>query len=544
MTPDWITCARDDATRRGLPQVAALLDALHAAVERLRAADWTEDFAGNAQRVTQAGSAAATPGEPPGTSPAGAATQPETASQGAPINNVAASVERSRELLPGIATIAEAAMHLRRGAVSAVELTEAALDRIATTDPQLNAFITRTPELARAQAAAADADFRAGVDRGPLQGIPISLKDLIDVEGLPTTAASRVRAGHVAAQDAPVVARLRRGGAVIVGKTNLHEFALGTTNEDSAYGPARHPADPERSPGGSSGGSAVSVVTAMCLGTVGSDTGGSIRIPSALCGLVGLKPRYGEITCEGVVPLSRHLDHLGPLVRTVEDARLMYEVLAGLRPQVGNAVPLSPSALTLGLPRTFFLDRLQPEVRAAFDAGLERLQQAGVTVRTVHVPHASDAAAIYLPLVLAEAAALHAVTLETRGEDYTPPVRARLEMGRYVPGEDFARALRGQEILRTEVDAALAGCDALVVPTVPILAPRLGTSTVAIDGVEASVRNVTLRLTQPFNLTRHPAITLPLPVPAGTLPAGLQLVGYDTTRLLDVAEAVERALAG
>ena len=230
---------------------------------------------------------------------------------------------------PASLTIVDAARRLRDGSLTSVALTEACLARIARDNERLNAFILVTADAARAQAAAADRELASGQDRGALHGIPIAIKDIVDIEGLPTTCASRVREGHVAEKDAAVVAHLRRAGAVITGKTNLHEFAMGTTNEDSAYGAARHPLDDTRSPGGSSGGSAIAVACGMSLGAVGTDTGGSIRIPSAACGLVGIKPAFNELSCDGVVPLSRSLDHVGPLARTVTDAWLLYDVMAG-----------------------------------------------------------------------------------------------------------------------------------------------------------------------------------------------------------------------
>ena len=226
-------------------------------------------------------------------------------------------------------TIAQLAQALRSRDVTAAAVTDQCLEVIRDRNPSLNAFITVFADSARDDARRADDEIAAGRYRGPLHGVPISLKDLIDVEGTPTTAASRVRDGHVASADAPVVTRLREAGAVLIGKTNLHEFALGTTNEDSAFGPARHPLDPARSPGGSSGGSAASVLAEMAYASIGTDTGGSIRIPSAACGLVGLKPTIGEISTAGIVPLSTTLDHVGPLCRSVEDAAIVYDVLRG-----------------------------------------------------------------------------------------------------------------------------------------------------------------------------------------------------------------------
>jgi aspartyl-tRNA(Asn)/glutamyl-tRNA(Gln) amidotransferase subunit A len=440
-------------------------------------------------------------------------------------------------------TIAEASLRLRDRSVSSAALTDAALDAIARDSARLNAFITVLGESARAAAAQADRELAAGQDRGALHGIPISLKDLIDVAGVPTTAASRVRRAHVATTDAPIVRRLREAGAVIVGKTNLHEFALGTTSEDSAYGPVRHPLDSSRVAGGSSGGSAVSVVTGMSLGSVGTDTGGSIRIPAAACGLVGLKPAFGEVDCEGIVPLSRRLDHAGPIVKTVQDARLLLDGVMGRFPPMDSAAP-EPDGVHAAVLEPYFLDRLQPEVQHAFGHALDRLRAAGLRLSTAGLPHAALAPAIYLPLCLAEAAALHAATLEAQPDDYTPAVRLRFELGRYVRGEDYVRALEGAAVLRREVDAVLNGCDVVLLPTLAIVAPPLGAPTVRAGDRDESVRNIMLKLTQVFNLTGHPALTLPIRMSGGSLPVGLQLVASSTDRLLDLAAALEETISG
>src|SRR6185369_6746574 len=226
-------------------------------------------------------------------------------------------------------TIEQFGRRLRARELTAVRVTDECLRRIEADNPRLNAFITVMADEAMRQAREADQELAAGNDRGPLHGVPFSIKDLLDIRGVPTTAASRVREGHVAECDAPCIAHLRQAGAIFVGKTNLHEFAFGTTNEDSAFGPARNPHDPARSPGGSSGGSAVSVAAGMALATIGTDTGGSIRIPAAACGVVGLKPSSGEVSIDGVVPLSRTFDHVGPLAGSVTDAALVYHALLG-----------------------------------------------------------------------------------------------------------------------------------------------------------------------------------------------------------------------
>ena len=434
------------------------------------------------------------------------------------------------------------AIHTREVSVQAV--VDATLARIASRDPSLGAFTTVLDEGARVDADRADREIVAGRYRGPLHGVPVSVKDLIDVAGVPTTAASRVTGRTPAAADAPVVAQLRAAGAILIGKCNLHEFAFGTTGEDSSFGPTRHPLDPDRSPGGSSGGSAVSVATGMAFATLGTDTGGSIRIPAAACGLVGLKPTFGEVSCDGVVPLAPSLDHVGPLTRCVRDARLVYHAIRNPR----RVEPASTNATTqhLGCPRPYFLDRLDAEVRDVFERALARLTDADWTVEDTSVRHAHDAAAICLHLVLPEAAAVHASGLANRPAAYTPSVRLRLELGRYVMAEDYTRAEHGRTVLGLAIDAALDGRDALVLPSLAIPAPLLGTATIDVGGETESLRGIMLRLTQLFNATGHPAVSIPCGLTRTGLPCGLQLVGHrhQTDHLLDVAEAVETALAG
>ena len=445
--------------------------------------------------------------------------------------------------VPDNLTIEEFGRRLRAGSLSALAVTDACLRRIDARNGTLNAFMLVMADEARRRATAADVEIAAGRDRGPLHGVPVSVKDLIDIAGVPTTAASRLRDGHVAPADAPVIAHLRRRGAVLIGKTNLHEFAYGTTSEDSAYGPVRHPLDPTRSPGGSSGGSAVSVVTGMALGSLGTDTGGSIRIPAAACGIVGLKPALDEVPTGGVVPLSRTLDHVGPFARTVADVSLLYRVLV----DSNDATPLSSRDLRgirLGLPRGYFFELLDRDVRARVEGAVATLERGGVRVDEVRVPHAPGAPAVYVHIHAPEGSEYHARTLEAAPDRYTRPVRMRLELGRYVLAEDHVRAMRARDVLRREVDDALTGFDALILPTLPIVAPPLGAESVVVNGRPESVRALMLRLTQLFNLTGHPAISLPCGTTPQGLPCGVQLVGRrgDTPALLQVAGACEACL--
>jgi aspartyl-tRNA(Asn)/glutamyl-tRNA(Gln) amidotransferase subunit A len=437
-------------------------------------------------------------------------------------------------------TIEEFGRQLRAGQVTSEQVTEECLQCIAADNPRLNAFIAITGDDARRRARQADQELAAGRDRGPLHGVPLSVKDLLDMRGLPTTAASRVRDGHVAQRDAPAIAHLAQAGAVFVGKTNLHEFAFGTTNEDSAFGPARNPHDPDRSPGGSSGGSAASVATGMALASIGTDTGGSIRIPAAACGIVGLKPTLGEVSTDGVVPLSATMDHVGPLTQTVTDASLVYHALLG-DPAVRAPVAMPTSGLRLAIPRPYFCDLLDDEVRARFDETIARLRAAGVHVDDIEIHDASLIAPAYLHIVLADAAAYHAATLDSMPDRYTAAVRIRLEMGRYILAEDYVRALAVRDLLRREVDAALAQHDTLLLPTLPIPAPLLGATTVQVGQTSESVRNAMLRLTQLFDVTGHPAISIPCGSTASGLPCGVQLVGcrHQTDALLRVAVACE-----
>jgi aspartyl-tRNA(Asn)/glutamyl-tRNA(Gln) amidotransferase subunit A len=439
-------------------------------------------------------------------------------------------------------TIAEFGRALRTGAITSEKATARCLANIEARNRELHAFILVTADEALARARTADRELADGRDLGPLHGVPISIKDLMDVRGTPTTAASRVRTSQPAATDAPAIASLRATGAVFLGKTNLHEYALGTTSEDSAFGAVRNPLDPSRSAGGSSGGSAVSVATDMAFASVGTDTGGSIRIPASACGIVGLKPSYGEISTDGVIALAPRLDHVGPLARSAGDAWIVLRGLAGDPKPLPP--PARPSDVRLRVLRKYFCEFLDDDVRGRFEEAVGRLAAAGMRVDEEAIQHAATISSVYQRIAPREAFLQHAATLDTVPERYTAPVRQRLEIGRSVSSEDFLRALDDREVLRADVDAALAGGDALVLPTMPIPAPRLGADMVRVGATEQPTRAMMLRETQLFNLTGHPAISLPCGLTRDGLPCGLQLVGArdQTEALVRVALACEQLL--
>ena len=427
--------------------------------------------------------------------------------------------------------------------LSSVQLTAACLDRIAARNDTVRAFITVMADEALADAARADAEIASGRYRGALHGVPVSIKDLVDIAGIATTSGSAVTPRRPV-HDAPVVRNLRRAGAVIVGKTNLHEFAYGTTSDETAFGAVRHPQDLSRSPGGSSGGAAVSIIEGMAMGALGTDTGGSIRIPAALCGIVGLKPTYGEIPCDEVVPLSTTLDHVGPIARTVRDCAALFFAMRD-----GEVVPAAAPAAQpawLGVPQGYFFEKLDDDVRGLFDRSRSILERAGHAISDVSIPLVERTPDVYLHIGLPESAWYHGPMLTAEPEKYSPGVRRRIELGRYVLAEDYLRALHARDVLRRHVDKALEGLDALLLPTLPIGAPPIGAGSVRVGPTEEPLRAIMLRLTQLFDITGHPAIALPCGIGSDGFPRSVQLVGHRgaTERLLDIAAAIEAQITG
>ena len=455
------------------------------------------------------------------------------------------------------ASIEQIGRLFRAHKLSPVELTKILLARIDQFNPKLNAFITVTGDFALAQAKKAEAELfaprgRKGLrDRGPLHGIPISLKDNIYTKDIRTTAGSKILRDFVPQHDAVVVAQLKEAGAILLGKTNLHEFAYGVTTNNPHFGPTRNPWDLSRIPGGSSGGSAAAVAAALCYGSIGTDTGGSIRIPAALCGIVGLKPTFGRVSVDGVVPLSPRLDCVGPLARSASDAALLLApifVRGKKEPSLHNATKFSNRfAFRLGVPKEFFLKIVSLEVEYCFEQALRVFRKEGATLREVSVPllYETEDAGNQIAWPEATHYHQHAGWFPARAADYGEDVRTRLELGTKVPATAYLQAMQLRDSFIEDFHAVMAKSklDALVVPSTPIPAPLIGEETTAVSGTNHPTRALLLRNNRPANLAGLPAISIPCGLTPDGFPVGLQLIGCvtDEALLLRIAHAFERA---
>jgi aspartyl-tRNA(Asn)/glutamyl-tRNA(Gln) amidotransferase subunit A len=447
-------------------------------------------------------------------------------------------------------TLSEAADALRNKAVSPVDLTRACLARIEQLNPKLNAFITISADSALAEARAAEAEIHASRWRSPLHGIPVALKDLIDTAEVKTTAASALFQDRIPRQDAEVVRRLKAAGAVFLGKLNLQECAYGASGIISHYGVARNPWDPARVAGGSSSGSAIALATGMCFGALGTDTGGSIRLPSSMCGTVGLKPTYGRVSCRGVIPLALSLDHVGPMTRSVRDAALMLQALAGYDPgdPASQDVPVPDfslergkgiSSLRVGLPREFFAD-LEPEIRTSINEALVVLSR--LTAQTRELSLALDPDGIMSTIQTAEAFASHADTIAKRPELYSPETLWRLRRGQNITTPAYLQARQRQDQVKRDLSKLFSEVDILVVPTVPIATPLIADLCPGEQGNLRQTELATLRNTRPFNLYGLPAVSVPCGFSGGGLPVGLQIAGpsWGEAVVLRLAHAYEQ----
>jgi aspartyl-tRNA(Asn)/glutamyl-tRNA(Gln) amidotransferase subunit A len=421
-------------------------------------------------------------------------------------------------------TIEEAGAKLRAREVSALELARESLRRIHEAQPRFNAFITITEELALEQARRVDKELARGVDRGPLHGIPYALKDLFATGGIRTTCGSKIFANRIPDHDSEVYKRLTDAGAVLMGKTSMHEFAYGITNDNPHFGAVRNPHDTTRIPGGSSGGSGVAVAANLVFFAMGTDTGGSIRVPASYCGCVGLKPTYGLVSRSGVFPLGLSLDHVGPLTRTVRDASLVMNAIAGSRP--GATQPRR-----IGVPQNFFNERVAPEVAVAFDQTLIAAKAIGCRLVPLDVPDPAEINTIGRLILLCEAAAVLKPWLDRR-KDFGADVLSLLDQGQLVSAVDYIEARRLRRLYRLRWAELWDRVDVILTPTTPIQAPLIGETVIA----DEDVRVASTRFVRPFNVLGLPALSIPFR--KSGLPVGIQLVGqrFGEQAVLDVAE--------
>jgi aspartyl-tRNA(Asn)/glutamyl-tRNA(Gln) amidotransferase subunit A len=447
-------------------------------------------------------------------------------------------------------TISQAAPLLRDRKLSPVELTQAFLSRIEAVDDQLRSFVTLLAERALEQARTAEVEIQRGGYRGPLHGIPIGLKDLYDTKGILTTAMSRVTPDRVPDEDATTVARLNQAGTILLGKLAMHEFALGGPDPTSLFPPAHNPWDLERIPGGSSSGSGAAVAAGLCMGALGSDTGGSIRGPASFCSIVGLKPTYGRVSNYGVVPLSWSQDHCGPMTWTVEDNALMLQVIAGHEPRdpttstapvpdYWQALKEDITGVRVGVPRRYFFQPgpdVEPETLAAIEKSLEVMASLGATVQDVEIPHIEYARPANQVIMMGEAFAFHEQDLKTRRQDYGNMVRDRFLLGGLLTISDYVQAQRVRRMIKQEMAQVLQEVDVMITPTSPKPAPLL-------EGYSGVSTLLSPSFTGPFNVAGLPAISVPGGFTSSGLPIGLQIAGrpFDESTVLRVAYTDQQA---
>jgi aspartyl-tRNA(Asn)/glutamyl-tRNA(Gln) amidotransferase subunit A len=417
----------------------------------------------------------------------------------------------------------------------------------------LKAFITVTSKEALDSAKKAEASIVRGDYIGPLHGIPIGLKDIIFTKGIRTTCGSKILADYIPKEDATVADRLWKAGAVLLGKLNLHEFAFGATSVNPHYGTPRNPWNGQCIPGGSSGGSAVAVAASLCLGALGTDTGGSIRIPSSLCGIVGLKPTYGRVSSYGVYPLSWSQDHIGPMAKTVKDAAILLRAIAGHDPRdpASRSLPVPDylsiredvKGLRAGVPSDYYLENCDPEVRDSVMRAFGVLKDAGMAVVDVNIPHLRHATTAGLVILMAEATSKHEHYLkENQSKEYGRDVRRLLQTGAFITAAHYLKAQRVRSVICREFLKAFEVVDVLLTPGVPIPAPGLQQDSVTISGEIETVRSALTRLMRPYNLAGIPAMVIPCGFSRSGLPVAIQIAGrpFEEATILAVAQAYEK----
>ena len=444
--------------------------------------------------------------------------------------------------------IVEVAQQLRKRELSPVELAEAALAKIEKLNPALNAFITVTADSALQQAREAGNEIQRGRWRGPLHGVPLGLKDIVDTAGIRTTAASALFKDRIPTQDAEVVRRLRNAGAVFLGKQNLHEFAYGGSSMISYYGEVHNPWDPARIAGGSSGGSAAAVAAGLGFGAIGTDTAGSVREPAAQCGVVGLKPTFGRVSARGVFPLSSSLDHIGPIARTVSDVAVLLQAIAGFDPEDKNSVDVpvpdyisglqsDPKPARVGIPRKFFYEEQDAEVASALEVALDVLKNLGCGIREVNLDAPTDRT-----LQAAESYAVHRDFIARNPELYQPETLRRIRSGENISEGKIAAARQDLKKARKDILSAFSNLDFIVTPAVPIPAPPLAELKEHPDLLRPR-ELILLRNTRPFNVWGLPAISVPCGFTRAGLPVGLQIAGppWSEATVLRLAYAYEQS---
>ena len=449
-------------------------------------------------------------------------------------------------------TIGNLSSHIQNKKVSPVEITQAILDRISRLNPKVNAYITVLEDQAMEKAKIAEKDIMEGNYKGPMHGIPVAVKDNMEAKGFKTTCASKVRENHISTFNATVVERLQQAGAILIGKLNMQEFAIGATSTDSHFGPVRNPWDTSRIPGGSSGGSAAAIGSSIAMGTLGSDTRGSGRIPASLCGIVGLKPTYGLASNYGITPVAWSLDHPAPMTGTVEDAAIMLQAIAGYDPNDPSTVdiPLPDyraatlkdiKGLKLGLPANYFFDEIDPEVEKAVREALKVFKDLGASVEDVTIPKVEFVPVAGSFVSPAEQFTYHEDSVKNHFQDYSANVRERILTGSVMLATDYIKSQQYRNLLRRDVHKILERFDALLTPTTAATAPKIGGGTVNIGGVEKNVLKLLSLFTAPWNLTGQPAISVPCGFGPNNMPVGLQIVGrsFDEEMIIRVANAYE-----
>lgn len=455
----------------------------------------------------------------------------------------------AKELLKKTATEVGALIH--EGKVTSVELTKALFEHAHALNGQVNAYISFREEQALADAQRADDEIAAGNIKSPLHGVPMAIKDNLYIGGEVTTMASKIHEDFVSADDASVVTRLKEAGVVLTGKLNMHEYAWGIDNNSPHFGAVHNPWNLDKVPGGSSGGSGAAVAADMSFSTLGTDTAGSIRIPSSACGLVGLKPTHGRVPKYGCFPLAWTLDHIGPMSKSVADAAAMLQIIAGFDERdptsvdtpVGNyqaALGGDPSSLVIGVEEDYFFNKVDSEIESQVRKQIEELERQGATIKKVSIPSLAYSEWTELATSLSEASAIHHNDLINRADDFGDDIRFLFELGELFSSVDYLQAQQIRRQIKQEFDKALAEVDVLIAPTLPVMPPNIGSAVADLNGEDVDLIDNFIRFTGPSNLTGLPALSMPVGLNNG-MPIGLQIIGraFDEETVLKVASIIE-----